>query len=179
MYVADSAELTFEDGTPVRFLLSSGPAAAEPPGPGQGYGTPADGSPSDSAGIYGDPDDDDLPAGMGPAVPVARGDRRPGSRPTVASFTAGALRGALRPLGALLEEVHHAVSAAPVPPSDISVSFGVQIGEDLKLGIVGGNALAHITVTANWQPLGTGGGPGTGNGALPGPSANGAAAGTE
>ncbi|MFE0421715.1 CU044_2847 family protein [Streptomyces sp. NPDC058953] len=173
--MADSAELTFEDGTPVRFLLGPGPATAEPPGPGEepgkGTGTTGGGS---AAGIYAEPDDD-LPAGMGPAVPVARGHRGPGSRPTVASFTAGALRGALRPLGALLEEVHHAVSEAPVPPTDISVSFGVQIGEDLKLGIVGGTALAHLTVTANWQPLG----PGAGNGALPGPSANGAVTGME
>ncbi|WP_328766951.1 CU044_2847 family protein [Streptomyces sp. NBC_00286] len=129
-----SADLEFDDGTPVRFLLSAAqgaPAAAEPDG--------------------------DLPEGMGKAVPVASGGG------AVASFAVGTLRRALRPLGPLLQEVHDAVVAAPQPPSEISVTFGVQVGQDLKFGIVGGNGQAHLTVTASWNPTGTGSGaaPGT------------------
>ncbi|MEU5121080.1 CU044_2847 family protein [Streptomyces asoensis] len=88
----------------------------------------------------------DLPEGMGRAVPVATGGA------AVASFAAGALRNALRPLGPLLQEVHDVVSAVPDPPAELSVTFGVQIGQDLKLGIVGGSGQAHLTVTAGWRP---------------------------
>ncbi|MFC9908973.1 CU044_2847 family protein [Streptomyces sp. NPDC127197] len=119
--MSTSAELQFEDGTPVRFLLA--PAAQTPPEPGG-----------------------ELPEGMGRAVPVATGGR------AVASLAADTLRRALRPLGPLLQEVHDAVSAAPRPPSELSVTFGVQVGQDLKLGIVGGNGQAHLTVTATWNP---------------------------
>ncbi|MEK8173118.1 CU044_2847 family protein [Streptomyces sp. M19] len=49
------------------------------------------------------------------------------------------LRAVLRPLGPLLQEVHDAVTAVPDPPHEISVEFGVQIGQDLRLGIVGGS----------------------------------------
>lgn len=110
----------FDDGTPVRFLLAEAPA---------GY----------AAG-----QDDDLPEGMGTVVPVASGRR------AVAEFTAGALRLALSPLGPLLQEVHDVVRAVPQPPSEVSVAFGVQVGQDLKLGIVGGSGQAHLTVTATW-----------------------------
>lgn len=119
----------FDDGTPVRFLLAPAASAAAP-GP-----------------------DDGLPEGMGRAVPVAAG-----GGGAVASLAAGALRQALRPLSPLLQEVHDAVSAVPEPPSELSVTFGVQIGQDLKLGIVGGNGQAHLTVTATWSPTGTGAG---------------------
>ncbi|MFD5267068.1 CU044_2847 family protein [Streptomyces sp. NPDC058335] len=119
-----NAEL--DDGTPIRFLV--GPA---PSGPA--------------------PRADDLPEGMGRAVPVATGGG------AVAGLAAGALRGALRPLGPLLQEVHDAVSAVPDPPDELSVTFGVQVGQDLKLGIVGGSGQAHLTVTASWKPS-----PGTG-----------------
>ncbi|OQR62333.1 hypothetical protein B6E66_19720 [Streptomyces maremycinicus] len=113
-----------DDGTPVRFLLTSPPAAtARVPGGGDG-----------------------LPEGMGRAVPVATGGA------TVASFAAGALKATLKPLGPLLQEVHDAVSAVPDPPAELSVTFGVQIGQDLKLGIVGGSGQAHLTVTASWKP---------------------------
>ncbi|MEU9264167.1 CU044_2847 family protein [Streptomyces sp. NPDC048251] len=89
---------------------------------------------------------DGLPEGMGRAVPVATGGA------AVASFAAGALKAALKPLGPLLQEVHDVVSAVPDPPAELSVTFGVQIGQDLKLGIVGGNGQAHLTVTASWKP---------------------------
>ncbi|QOV36114.1 hypothetical protein IM697_39895 [Streptomyces ferrugineus] len=118
-------ESEFDDGTPLRFLLAPAAAAPEPPTPG----------------------DDDLPEGMGRAVPVATG----GSR-TVAQLATGALRAALKPLGPLLQEVHDAASAVPDPPSELSVTFGFQVGQDLKLGIVGGNGQAHLTVTASWKP---------------------------
>ncbi|MBT2675032.1 hypothetical protein J7E95_30345 [Streptomyces sp. ISL-14] len=112
-------ESEFDDGTPVRFLLAPAPAPAR---------------------------GDDLPEGMGRAVPVATGGR------AVANFATGALRGALKPLGPLLQEVHDAVKDVPEPPSELSVTFGVQVGQDLKLGIVGGNGQAHLTVTASWKP---------------------------
>lgn len=90
--------------------------------------------------------DDDRPEGMGRAVPVARGGR------SVARFAAGALRGALSPLGPLIQEVHDAATAVPDPPTELSVTFGLQIGQDLKLGVVGGTGQAHLTVTASWRP---------------------------
>lgn len=111
-----------DDGTPVRFVLG--------PAPGGDYG-----------GGY-----DELPEGMGTVVPVASGGA------AVASFAAGALRQALKPLGPLLQEVHDCVRAVPDPPAELSVTFGVQVGQDLKLGIVGGSGQAHLTVTASWQP---------------------------
>ncbi|WP_217212236.1 CU044_2847 family protein [Streptomyces sp. AC550_RSS872] len=118
-------ESEFDDGTPVRFLLA--PAAAPEHLP------PAQ--------------DDDLPGGMGRAVPVATG-----GRAAVASLAAATLRGALKPLGPLLREVHDVASAVPDPPSELSVTFGLQVGQDLKFGIVGGNGQAHLTVTASWKP---------------------------
>jgi hypothetical protein len=127
--VSTTPDLTLDDGSPVRFLLA-----------------PADGTPAA-------PSDDDLPEGMGRAVPVARGTG------TVARFAAGALRGALSPLGPLLQEVHDAATAVPDPPTELSVTFGVQVGQDLKLGIVGGTGTAHLTVTASWSPTAPAAGP--------------------
>ncbi|KES08161.1 hypothetical protein BU52_06950 [Streptomyces toyocaensis] len=120
--MSPTRDVELADGTPVRFLLA--PAAGA---------TPAE-------------PDDDLPEGMGRAVPVARGTR------SVAHFAAGALRGALSPLGPLIQEVHDAATAVPDPPAELSVTFGVQIGQDLKLGVVGGTGQAHLTVTATWRP---------------------------
>ncbi|WP_134654383.1 CU044_2847 family protein [Streptomyces sp. H23] len=127
--MSTTPDLTLEDGSPVRFLLA-----------------PADGTPAA-------PSDDDLPEGMGRAVPVARGTG------TVARFAAGALRGALSPLGPLIQEVHDAATAVPDPPTELSVTFGVQVGQDLKLGIVGGTGTAHLTVTASWSPAAPAAGP--------------------
>ncbi|MFE1069775.1 CU044_2847 family protein [Streptomyces sp. NPDC058783] len=127
--MSTTPDLTLDDGSPVRFLLA-----------------PADGTPAAPA-------DDDLPEGMGRAVPVARGTG------TVARFAAGALRGALSPLGPLIQEVHDAATAVPDPPTELSVTFGVQVGQDLKLGIVGGTGTAHLTVTASWSPMAPAAGP--------------------
>ncbi|MFJ8079319.1 CU044_2847 family protein [Streptomyces sp. NPDC096205] len=88
----------------------------------------------------------DLPDGMGTAVPVAREGR------SAAEFAAGALRGALKPLGPLLQEVHDAARAVPDPPTEMTVTFGIQVGHDLKFGIVGTGGQAHLTVTACWRP---------------------------
>lgn len=85
------------------------------------------------------------PDRLGPVVPVGR------RREAVASVAANALRGTLRPLGPLVQEVHDALRSVPSPPSDISLTFGVQLSQDLKLGIVNGNGQAHLTVTATWN----------------------------
>ncbi|MFG3055453.1 CU044_2847 family protein [Kitasatospora sp. NPDC048239] len=89
---------------------------------------------------------DDPGDGLGALVPVGRrGD-------AVAAIAADALRGTLRPLGALVQEVHAAMTTVPAPPTEITVTFGVQLTQDLKLGIVNGNGQAHLTVTASWSP---------------------------
>ncbi|MEV0926615.1 CU044_2847 family protein [Streptomyces spongiicola] len=124
MRVSTYSELQLADGTAVRFVLVPGAEDAHPPSASPGS---------------------DDPDGMGPTVPVARGTGSP-------SFAIDSLRRALRPLGTVLQEVHDAVTAAPSPPQEINVSFGVQIGQDLKLGIVGGSGQAHIEVSATWHP---------------------------
>ncbi|WP_327315834.1 CU044_2847 family protein [Streptomyces sp. NBC_01235] len=90
--------------------------------------------------------DDDSADGLGPVVPVGRRGE------AVATVAADVLRSTLRPLGPLVQEVHDAMSAVPTPPTEITVTFGVQLGQDLKLGIVNGSGQAHLTVTATWSP---------------------------
>jgi hypothetical protein len=75
-------------------------------------------------------------------------------------------------LGPLLQEVHDAVTASPTPPREVNVTFGVELGQDLKLGIVSATGKAHLTVSATWQP-GAGTAPG---GASGGSGADGRAA---
>ncbi|MFJ4771028.1 CU044_2847 family protein [Streptomyces uncialis] len=84
--------------------------------------------------------------GLGPVVPVGR------RRDAVAAIATDALRSTLTPLGTLVQEVHSAMTTVPTPPTDITVTFGVQLTQDLKLGIVNGNGQAHLTVTATWSP---------------------------
>ncbi|MFC9123252.1 CU044_2847 family protein [Streptomyces sp. NPDC057067] len=91
----------------------------------------------------------DLPEDFGAVIPVARGRR-------AAVLAQDVLHSALRPLGPLLEEVHTAVTATAHPPQELTVEFGIQIGQDLKLGIVGANGQATMTVSATWQNQGTG-----------------------
>jgi hypothetical protein len=118
-------ELALTDGSQVRLELSE---AGEPPAlPPQSNGNA------------------DLPGGFGAARPVASGAGR------AATLAADALRTALRPLGPLLDEVHGAVSASENPPQEITVAFGVEIGQDLKLGIVGANGKATMSISATWQ----------------------------
>lgn len=78
-------------------------------------------------------------------TPVSRGGDR------VTAMAADALRATLRPLGPVLQQVHDSVAAADNPPQDVSVEFGVQIGQDLKLGIVGGSGQATMKITATWR----------------------------
>lgn len=88
----------------------------------------------------------DAVGGIGPIVPVARRGQ------AVAAVAAEMLRSTLQPLGPLVQEVHDAVTAGPTPPAEVAVTFGVQLGQDLKLGIVNGSGQAHLTVTATWKP---------------------------
>ncbi|MCU4750057.1 CU044_2847 family protein [Streptomyces sp. G-5] len=78
-------------------------------------------------------------------TPVSRGGGR------VSEIAADALKTALRPLGPVLQHVHDSIAAADNPPQDVSVEFGVQIGQDLKLGIVSGSGQATMKVTATWR----------------------------
>ncbi|MEU5145419.1 CU044_2847 family protein [Streptomyces sp. NPDC021139] len=90
-------------------------------------------------------DAEQAPDGIGPLVPVAR-------RGRAAAVAADALRTTLQPLGSLVQDVHDAITTGATPPAEVSVTFGVQLGHDLKLGIVSGSGQAHLTVTATWKP---------------------------
>ncbi|AZM49207.1 hypothetical protein DMB38_28525 [Streptomyces sp. WAC 06738] len=83
--------------------------------------------------------------GFGDSRPVSAGRR-------VSVAAEGALRTLLAPLGPLLQQVHNSVSAVQDVPSEVSVSFGVRVSSDLKLGIVGAGGEATMTVTVQWQP---------------------------
>lgn len=91
-------------------------------------------------------DAEQAPDGIGPLVPVAR------RRRAAAAVAADALRTTLQPLGSLVQDVHDAITTGATPPDEVSVTFGVQLGHDLKLGIVSGSGQAHLTVTATWKP---------------------------
>ncbi|MER5556235.1 CU044_2847 family protein [Streptomyces sp. NPDC002793] len=83
------------------------------------------------------------PDGIGQLVPVSRRGR--------AAAAVAALRTTLQPLGSLVQDVHDAITTGATPPAEVSVTFGVQLGHDLKLGIVSGSGQAHLTVTATWK----------------------------
>ncbi|MCQ4084637.1 hypothetical protein NGB36_29695 [Streptomyces sp. RB6PN25] len=68
----------------------------------------------------------------------------------VAHLAEDALRAMLRPLGPLLQQVHDSITIADHPPNQITVQFGVVVGDDLSLGIVGANGQACMTVSATW-----------------------------
>ncbi|MER7788415.1 CU044_2847 family protein [Streptomyces sp. NPDC097640] len=142
--MTDYAEIVLADDTSVRLELA--PVGTAPSG---GPGGEAGGSRPGRPGGIG---------GVGGVTPVGRGSR------AAAALAAEGLRTVLRPLGPLLQEVHDAVSAAPNPPHEINVQFGVQVGQDLKLGIVGANGQASLTVSATWQLSGSDGGQGDGQG---------------
>ncbi|MEV7193740.1 CU044_2847 family protein [Streptomyces sp. NPDC093510] len=117
----DYVEFTLADGVGVRLELA---AVGERPQ------EPQDGS--------------DLPDGIAGVTPVGRGAR-------VGELATEALRTVLSPLGPVLQQVHDAVCGIPDPPHEISVDFGIQIGQDLKIGIVGANGQASMTISATWQ----------------------------
>ncbi|QEU90658.1 CU044_2847 family protein [Streptomyces kanamyceticus] len=94
-----------------------------------------------------------LPPEFGAPEPVSTGGGRG------AALAAGALRATLSPLGPLLDEVHASVSRAERPPEEFTVEFGIEVGKDLKLGIVGLKGSATMTVSATWRRTeGPGGG---------------------
>ncbi|MFJ2768894.1 CU044_2847 family protein [Streptomyces sp. NPDC087300] len=103
-----------------------------------------------------------LPPEFGVPEPVSTGGGRG------AALAAGALRATLSPLGPLLDEVHASVSRAQRPPAEFTVEFGIEVGKDLKLGIVGLKGSATMTVSATWrgaeEPSAAGAGAGDGTG---------------
>ncbi|WP_306316975.1 MULTISPECIES: CU044_2847 family protein [unclassified Streptomyces] len=126
--MADFIELSFDDGTRLALqAFAPLPRAAGDGGQGDGRGT-----------------DEPVP-GFGESRPVARGGGR------MIAATEGALRTLLAPIVPVLQQVHDTVSTVPDPPHELSVSFGVRIGQDLKIGIVGAAAEATMTVAALWH----------------------------
>ncbi|WDV53123.1 CU044_2847 family protein [Streptomyces coeruleorubidus] len=126
------AELLLDDSTVIRLELS-------PVG-----GPQADGQEPDSE-EYGE--FEDVPDGMRGAEPVGR------LRDAARVLVGGTVRGALSPLGPLLREVHATVTSVDDPPQEFSVEFGLQLGQDLKLGIVGVNSASSLKVSATWRPV--------------------------
>ncbi|MFD5279112.1 CU044_2847 family protein [Streptomyces rubrogriseus] len=120
--MTDSQDFALSDGTTVHFLIR-----------------PAERPTSDA---------EQAPDGIGPLVPVSRRRRAAAA----AAVAADALRTTLQPLGSLVQDVHDAITTGATPPAEVSVTFGVQLGHDLKLGIVSGSGQAHLTVTATWKP---------------------------
>ncbi|GAA0628755.1 CU044_2847 family protein [Streptomyces crystallinus] len=115
-------ELILDDGARVRVELAPvGGSGPPPPAP-----------------------DDDLPGGVGGGTPAGRGER-------VAALATDTLAAVLRPLGPVLQQVHDSVRDIQDPPETLTVGFGLQIGHDLKIGIVGTNGHASMTVSATWQ----------------------------
>ncbi|EFL22365.1 conserved hypothetical protein [Streptomyces himastatinicus ATCC 53653] len=84
--------------------------------------------------------------GVGGVTPVGRGTR------AAAAVADAGLGVVLQGLGSVLQDVHDAVRSAPHPPQEFTVEFGVQVGQDLKLGIVGANGSASLTISATWRP---------------------------
>lgn len=95
--------------------------------------------------LTGAPDDGGLPAEFGVPDPVSSG------RGRATALAADTLRATLRPLGPLLDQVHASVAGAEHPPDEFGVEFGVEVGKDLKLGIVGVKGTATMTVSATWR----------------------------
>lgn len=143
--VPDFAEFRLADDTVVRLELA--PVGAEPPVSDDPSDDPSDGRPDAGHAGNGEAWDgqlDDLPEGFSTPVPAGRGSRG-------AALAAGTLRGALRPLGLVIQEVHDSLGALDNPPQEVSVELGVQIGQDLKMGIVGANGQASMKVSATWR----------------------------
>lgn len=88
----------------------------------------------------------DLAEGIGGVEPISRG-RRP------AVLTGEVLEAVLRPLSPLLRHIHDAVTSdvGPHQPEVVTAEFGVQIGHDLKLGVVGANGQVSLKISATWR----------------------------
>ncbi|EPH45102.1 CU044_2847 family protein [Streptomyces aurantiacus] len=100
--------------------------------------------PAALAGTEGETDDEGAVPGFGTSRPVARGGR-------VMAATEGALGTLLAPLVPLLQRVHDTVATVPDAPDELSVSFGLRVSQDLKLGVVGATGEATMVITANWH----------------------------
>lgn len=122
--MSEFAEFKLSDETAVRIELAE---------VGDALAVPADDSP-------------DLAEGIGGVAPVSRG-RRP------AVLTGEALEAVLRPLSPLLRHIHDAVASddGPSRPEVVTAEFGVQIGQDLKLGIVGASGQMSMKISATWR----------------------------
>lgn len=94
----------------------------------------------------GDASLEDAYGGVGGVTPVARGAQ---AATALANASLGVI---LQGLGSVLEDVHDAVRSTAHPPQEFTVQFGVQVGQDLKLGIVGANGNANLTLSATWRP---------------------------
>ncbi|MEU5271411.1 CU044_2847 family protein [Streptomyces hygroscopicus] len=141
--MTDYAEFALPDGTPVRLELTPvgiAPASASVHGHSHSHGD-RDRDGHDDGKRQGPP----MPGGIGGVTPVGRVPR------AAAALAVDGLQAVLRPLGPLLQEVHNSVTSAANPPDEVQVQFGVQIGQDLKLGIVGANGQASMTISATWQ----------------------------
>ncbi|MFE2679079.1 CU044_2847 family protein [Streptomyces hygroscopicus] len=141
--MTDYAEFALPDGTPVRLELTPvglAPASASASVHGHSHGD-RDRDGHDDGKRQGPP----MPGGIGGVTPVGRVPR------AAAALAVDGLQAVLRPLGPLLQEVHNSVTSAANPPDEVQVQFGVQIGQDLKLGIVGANGQASMTISATWQ----------------------------
>ncbi|MER6122841.1 CU044_2847 family protein [Streptomyces sp. NPDC001795] len=123
--MADFVEFAFDDGTLLALQVF-------------------DPLPSAPAGREHEADDNESVPGFGRSRPVARGAR-------VVAATESALSALLAPLVPLLQRVHDTVAAVPDAPDELSVSFGLRVGQDLKLGVVGTTGEATMTISANWR----------------------------
>lgn len=127
--MADFVEFAFEDGTLLALQVFE----------------PVQASPSRTA-EEAERDGEPVP-GFGRSRPVARGAR-------VMAATEGALSTLLAPLVPMLQNVHDTVAAVPDAPDELSVSFGLRVSQDLKLGVVGTTGEATMTITATWHLAG-------------------------
>ncbi|MER6073623.1 CU044_2847 family protein [Streptomyces sp. NPDC001817] len=157
--MADFVEFTFDDGTVLALQVF-------------------DALPSAHAGPQEEAVGQESVPGFGRSRPVARGAR-------VVAAAEGALNALLAPLVPLLQRVHDTVAAVPDAPDELSVGFGVRVGSDLKLSIVGATGEATMTINANWRlprpavPASSGAAaPVTGTAAPSAPSLPGSASGT-
>ncbi|MEU4486183.1 CU044_2847 family protein [Streptomyces purpurascens] len=129
------AELLLDDSTVIRLELS-------PVG-----GPQAEGQESDPGEYREDGEYEELPDGIQGSEPIGR------LRDAARVLVGGTVRGVLSPLGPLLREVHATVTSVDDPPQEFSVEFGLQLGQDLKLGIVGVNSTSSVKVSATWRPV--------------------------
>ncbi|WP_219092766.1 CU044_2847 family protein [Streptomyces sp. JJ38] len=121
--MSDFIEFEFDDGSALALQVFAPVSDGGPPTPGAEGAAP----------------------GFGGSVPVAR------RRSRTATAAGSALRTMLSPLVPLLQQVRDTAATVPDRPDELSVSFGVRVGQDLKLAVVGAKGEATLSVTATWQ----------------------------